>query len=84
MEYVVGQNLSSYLKQGSLVVIQEKTVDNHQQKMQKSKCMQLDGKSECLSESKAAKLMSQILHGLAYMHSRQVCHRDIKLENLIY
>ena len=39
MEYVVGQNLSSYLKQGSLVVIQEKTVDNHQQKMQKSKCM---------------------------------------------
>lgn len=28
--------------------------------------------------------MSQILQGLAYMHSRLICHRDIKLENIIY
>ena len=35
-------------------------------------------------ESKAATILIQLLQGLAYMHNRKVCHRDIKLENLIY
>ena len=28
--------------------------------------------------------MSQILSGLAYMHSRNISHRDMKPENIIY
>lgn len=37
-----------------------------------------------LPESKAATIVIQLLQGLSYMHNRKVCHRDIKLENLIY
>lgn len=36
-----------------------------------------------LDESEAKPLFHQLLKGLAYCHSLNVCHRDIKLENLI-
>ena len=29
-------------------------------------------------------MMHQVFLGLAYMHSKHICHRDIKLDNLIY
>lgn len=37
-----------------------------------------------LSESKAVTIVIQLFQGLAYIHNRKVCHRDIKLDNLIY
>lgn len=35
------------------------------------------------SESEARALFSQLLQGLSYCHHLNVCHRDIKLENLL-
>lgn len=35
------------------------------------------------TESDAAVLLKQILSGVAYLHSRGIVHRDLKLENLI-
>ena len=28
--------------------------------------------------------MAQVLSGLAYMHARSICHRDMKPDNIIY
>lgn len=36
-----------------------------------------------LSEATAARVMYQICSGLAYMHLNDVCHRDIKCENVL-
>jgi len=36
-----------------------------------------------LSEGTAARVMYQICSGLAYMHLNDVCHRDIKCENVL-
>lgn len=36
-----------------------------------------------LDEKSAAYIIAQILAGLAYIHSRQIVHRDIKLENIL-
>ncbi|EFA80647.1 putative protein serine/threonine kinase [Heterostelium album PN500] len=36
-----------------------------------------------LSEREARKFLRQILAGLIYCHSNNVCHRDLKLENLL-
>lgn len=36
-----------------------------------------------MTESKSRKIFTQILDGLAYMHSRGVAHRDMSLENLL-
>ena len=37
-----------------------------------------------ISEAKVKAIMRRIMDGLAYMHSSNIAHRDIKLENLIY
>lgn len=36
------------------------------------------------AESPAAIVVHQILSGVYYMHERQVCHRDLKLENFLF
>ncbi|PIO65687.1 kinase domain protein [Teladorsagia circumcincta] len=36
-----------------------------------------------VSEKKARRLMRQLFDGVAYMHSRNIVHRDLKLENIL-
>ena len=40
-------------------------------------------KNGFLPEKRAIKLMSQIIKGIIYLHSKNICHRDIKLENIL-
>ncbi len=35
------------------------------------------------SEDMAARIIQQILSGVAYLHARGIVHRDLKLENLV-
>ena len=41
-------------------------------------------KKKDYSEKQACDLFSQIMSGIAYLHSNGICHRDIKLENILY
>lgn len=37
-----------------------------------------------MTEMNVAVVMGQIVRAISYMHSRNVCHRDIKMENILY
>eukprot|EP00588_Corethron_pennatum_P028080 CAMPEP_0194312680 /NCGR_PEP_ID=MMETSP0171-20130528/9612_1 /TAXON_ID=218684 /ORGANISM="Corethron pennatum, Strain L29A3" /LENGTH=630 /DNA_ID=CAMNT_0039067303 /DNA_START=269 /DNA_END=2161 /DNA_ORIENTATION=+ len=37
-----------------------------------------------MDERGAADVIGQVLHALTHMHAREVCHRDIKLENILF
>mmetsp|Transcript_32174 Transcript_32174/g.49207 ORF Transcript_32174/g.49207 Transcript_32174/m.49207 type:complete len:109 (-) Transcript_32174:461-787(-) len=39
---------------------------------------------ERMEESKAKVIVKQVMKGLYYMHSNNVIHRDLKLENIIF
>ena len=39
--------------------------------------------NRCYDEAKASNYISQVLQALQYMHSKDIIHRDIKLENLL-
>ena len=36
-----------------------------------------------VSESEASKFFAQILSGVEYLHQNGICHRDMKLENIL-
>merc|ERR1712193_442185 len=44
--------------------------------------LRLNGR--CMIEAEAAPLMLQICSAVSYMHQLDVCHRDLKSENLIF
>ena len=72
MEFLDGENLSVHLKRTALT--KQKASDN-------SLC---EVRGDCVSESIACSVVRQLFEALAYMHSKLICHRDVKLENLIY
>jgi len=41
-------------------------------------------KSRKLNEPETTRISEQILRGIAYLHRRGICHRDLKLENILY
>jgi serine/threonine protein kinase len=44
----------------------------------------LTKRMNAMTEMNVAIVMKQILQAISYMHNRNVCHRDIKLENILY
>lgn len=40
--------------------------------------------SRKISEEEAIPIFTQLMQGMAYIHSKNVAHRDIKLENILY
>lgn len=38
----------------------------------------------CLDEKTVSDIMWKLLHGLSHIHSKNMVHRDIKLENIFF
>ena len=38
----------------------------------------------CFSEEHASTVLRQVLSGLEFLHSRDICHRDVKPENILF
>ena len=44
----------------------------------------LANQSEIYTEEFAANIIKQILSALSYMHTKKICHRDVKPENILF
>jgi calcium-dependent protein kinase len=44
----------------------------------------LSNRMNAMTEIHVAIVLKQIMQAISYMHNRNVCHRDIKLENILY
>lgn len=44
----------------------------------------LDQPNECYTEAGCARLMKQIIGSVSYLHSKDIIHRDLKLENFLF
>ena len=40
-------------------------------------------KADHFDEESAKKYFKQVVEGIAYCHSKNICHRDVKLENIL-
>ena len=40
-------------------------------------------KTNSFDEARAKRYFKQMVEGLAYCHSKNICHRDLKLENIL-
>ena len=40
--------------------------------------------NECYTEARCAKLIRQIINSVSYLHSKDIIHRDLKLENFLF
>lgn len=69
MEFAQGKSLTQYLKTPHIESRQVQSPEFRQQ---------------ALPEHQASQIMSHLLQACSYMHSRQVCHRDLKGCNIIY
>lgn len=49
----------------------------------KGELFELLNKSVTVSEKKARRLMRQLFDGVAFMHQKNIVHRDLKLENIL-
>ena len=38
---------------------------------------------ECITEKEAAGVFTQVIDGIEYLHKMGICHRDLKLENIL-
>lgn len=44
----------------------------------------LTSRTKTMTEADVVIVLEQILRAISYMHKRNVCHRDVKLENIMY
>jgi len=49
----------------------------------KSPLTPVDSTFSCLPLPECKAIMRQLLSAVSYMHSEQICHRDVKLDNMI-
>ena len=79
-ELVEGQNLQEYLKHSKKAL----SIGKEDSASSRGASPAKPSEYASLPEQKCMSIIRQVLAGLSYLHTRQLCHRDIKLENIMY